>query len=95
MTVPSDRIAERLANDFRATSPQLLGILERIKVSRQVDSERVHAAILMAARGNQTMFQDAVEHAQTDWRDLLDRVGLAGDDWAQVIDAEFGTTSPA
>jgi hypothetical protein len=73
----------------------MLSTLERLRVTSQVDPERVHAAILIAARGNLTMFQDAVEHAQSDWRDLLDRSGLADDDWRRLVDAEFGSNPPA
>lgn len=94
MAVPSPRIAERLAADFGGAAPQMLSTLERLKVTAKVDPERVHAAILIAARGNQTMFQDAVEHAQSDWRDLLDRTGLADDGWRVVVDAEFGKGAP-
>jgi hypothetical protein len=69
----------------------LLSTLEQLAVTHLVDPERVHAAILIVARGNRTMFDDAVEHARTDWRDLLDRAGLADAEWARVVDAEFGT----
>jgi len=93
MAVPSPRIAERLATDFGGAAPRMLSTLERLKITHQVDPERVHAAILIAARGNQTMFQDAVEHAQSDWRDLLDRAGLADDGWRRVVDGEFGVTA--
>jgi hypothetical protein len=94
MTVPSPRIVERLAADFGAAAPGMLSPLERLEISQQVDAERIHAAILLAARGSQTMFQDALEHAQQDWRDLLDRTGLADDDWRRVADAKFGDNPP-
>jgi len=89
MAVPSPRIAERLAADFGAAAPSMLSTLERLEVTQQVGPERIHAAILLAARGSQTLFQDALEHAQEDWRDLLDRVGLADDGWRAVIDDQF------
>ena len=95
MAVPSPRIAERLAADFGTSAPRMLSTLERLKIAQQVHPERLHAAILLAARGNQTMFQDALEHAQQDWRDLLDRAGLASDGWPHVIDAEFGEPLPS
>ena len=94
MAVPSPRIAERLTADFGGASPRMLSTLEKLKVTHQVDPERVHAAILLAARGNQTLFQDAVEHAQEDWRDLLDRAGLADEDWRALVDTEFGKGEP-
>jgi hypothetical protein len=95
MAVPSPRIAERLSHDFGGAAPRMLSTLERLKVTAEVDPERVHAAILIAARGSQTMFQDAVEHSQSDWRDLLVRTGLADDDWRRLVDADFGPHPPA
>jgi len=95
MTVPSPRISERLSADFGPSAPGMLSTLGRLQISQQVDSERIHAAILLAARGSQTMFEDALEHAQEDWRDLLDRTGLADDDWHRVVDARFGDNPPA
>lgn len=94
MPVPSTRIAERLARDFGTSAPPMLSTLERLKITPQVDPERIHAAILIAARGNSSLFQDALEHAHVDWRDLLDRTGLADDDWAQVLRDELGEGSP-
>lgn len=94
MTVPSPRIVERLAADFGAAAPGMLSPLERLEISQQVDAERIHAAILLAARGSQTMFQDALEHAHADWRDLLDRTGLADENWHHVVDAKFGDNAP-
>ncbi|MBC7297316.1 MAG: hypothetical protein H5T82_00225 [Demequina sp.] len=94
MPVPSHRVAERLAHDFGTSTPPMLNTLERLKITPQVDPERIHAAILIAARGNYSLFQDALEHAQVDWRDLLDRAGLADDDWAQVLRGELGEDAP-
>lgn len=93
MAVPTPRIGERLSSDFGGAAPQLLSTLERLAVTHLVDPERVHAAILIVSRGNRTMFEDAVEHAETDWRDLIDRAGLADAGWAWVVDQEFGTAS--
>lgn len=95
MAVPSPRIAERLAADFGAAAPRMLSTLEQLKASQQVGPERIHAAILLAARGSQTLFQDALEHAQQDWRDLLDRTGLADDSWRRAVDTEFGEEPPS
>lgn len=90
MAVPSSRIAERLSSDFGASAPSMLTPLERLAIPQQVDSERIHAAVLIAARGNQTLFQDALEHAKEDWRDLLDRTGLAANNWDRLVDEKFG-----
>ncbi|WP_430868670.1 hypothetical protein [Demequina aurantiaca] len=95
MTVPSPRISERLSADFGPSAPSMLTTLERLEISQQVDPERIHAAILLASRGSQTLFEDALEHAQEDWRDLLDRTGLAAEDWRDVVDEGFGDNPPA
>ncbi len=95
MAVPSPRIAERLSADFGASAPAMLSTLERLEIAQQVDPERIHAAILLAAHGSQTLFQDALDHAKEDWRDLLDRAGLADDGWHRLVDAEFGENPPA
>lgn len=90
MPVVTDRIRERLSEDFPTVAPAALGRLERLDVSPQVDPERIHAAVLIAARGNLSMFDDALEHARDDWRDLLDRAGLADADWPGRLDETFG-----
>ena len=90
MPVPSNRIAERLAADFGPSAPPMLSTLERLKVTADVDPERLHAGVVIAARGNRSLFEDALEHAVVDWRDLLDRTGLADADWRTVVDREFG-----
>lgn len=68
----------------------MLTTLERLTIQAQVDPERIHAAILIAARGNDSLFHDALEHAQVDWRDLLDRTGLADAEWRSLLDDELG-----
>ena len=90
MPVVTDRIRERLIEDFPSVAPAALGRLERLDVSPQVDPERIHGAVLIAARGNLSMFDDALEHAHDDWRDLLDRAGLADADWPDRLDDTFG-----
>jgi hypothetical protein len=94
MPIPSPRIVERLNADFGAAAHAMLTPLERLSIAQQVDAERIQAAVLLAARGNQTLFQDALEHAQEDWRDLLDRTGLADNNWRLTIDARSGENPP-
>jgi hypothetical protein len=91
MPVVTDRIRERLVEDYRASAPRVLSRLESLTVHPSVDPERIHAAVLIAARGNLSLFDDALEHARDDWRDLLDRAGLADADWPGRLDATFGT----
>jgi len=91
MPVVSDRISERISEDFRTSAPQVLSALERLQIDVHTDAERVHAAVLLVARGNRSMLDDALEHAESDWRDLLDRAGLADAGWRDRVDDEFGT----
>lgn len=90
MPVATPRIADRIAEDFGSSAPSLLSRLERVDVGHGVDPERIHAAVVLASRGNLVMFQDAIEHAQEDWRDLLDRTGLADEAWRETVLDEFG-----
>ncbi|MDN4481190.1 hypothetical protein [Demequina muriae] len=91
MAVITDRIREHLVEAFRASAPGVQSRLERLPVGTGVDPERLHAGVLIAARGNLSLFDDAIEHARDDWRDLLDRANLADADWPERIDAQFGS----
>ncbi|WP_062312417.1 hypothetical protein [Demequina rhizosphaerae] len=90
MAVVGDRIAERAADDFGRSAPRVVSALERLPVSLSADPERIQAAVLIAARGDLTMLDDALDHAREDHRDLLDRAGLAGGDWRERLDAALG-----
>ncbi|WP_062467178.1 hypothetical protein [Demequina maris] len=90
MAVVGDRIAERAADDFGRSAPRVVSALERLRVSPSADPERIQAAVLIAARGDLTLLDDALAHAREDHRDLLDRAGLAGDDWRERLDAALG-----
>ncbi|WP_233521588.1 hypothetical protein [Streptomyces triticagri] len=57
---------------------------------RMLGSERVQAAVVLAARGSVRGFVDAVQLARLDWRDLLMAAGLAHRDWPERLDAELG-----
>ncbi|WP_062302335.1 hypothetical protein [Demequina subtropica] len=90
MAVVSDRIAERAAEDFGRSAPRIVSALERLTVSASLDRDRLQAAVLIAARGNLTLFEDALEQARDDWRDLLVRTDLAGADWDARLDEALG-----
>lgn len=90
MAVVSDRVRERVMDDFGASSHRALSALEKVTLPASVDPERVHAAVVLVSRRNVTLFDDAIEHAQDDWRDLLDRAGLADASWADTILDLFG-----
>jgi len=90
MALTSDRIRERATQDFGARAFRIVTRLEQLDVSPEVDPERLHAAVLIAARANLGLVDDAFEHAHEDWRDLLDRAGIGGDDWRERLNQELG-----
>lgn len=90
MAVISDRIRERASADFGPQAFRVVTRLEHLDIDPRTDPERVHGAVLIAARASASMLDDAFEHAQDDWRDLLERAGLAGDDWRDVLDERLG-----
>ncbi|WP_061961834.1 hypothetical protein [Demequina flava] len=90
MALVSDRVRERVVEQFGPSSSRMVSALERLTIEGHTDPERVHAAVSIASRGNAAMFDDAIEHASEDWRDLLDRAGLADSDWKQQIRQTFG-----
>ncbi|MBL8201462.1 MAG: hypothetical protein JNK40_10855 [Chromatiales bacterium] len=47
---------------------------------------RVHAAILLLAKGNLAKFDEALAGACADWRDTLAAAGLANQNWKLVLD---------
>jgi hypothetical protein len=62
-------------------------------VAEAAGSERVQAAIVLWAAGDMHRVRDSIHVATQDWRDVLVRGGLAGDDWRERLDAELGTDS--
>ncbi|WP_084101757.1 hypothetical protein [Demequina sp. NBRC 110051] len=90
MAVVSDRVRERVMEDFGVSSHRALSALEKIALPASIDPERVHAAVVLVSRRSVTLFDDAVEHAHDDWRDLLDRAGLADGNWAEAVTNRFG-----
>ncbi|WP_084105569.1 hypothetical protein [Demequina sp. NBRC 110056] len=90
MALVTDRVRERAVEDFGTASTRVLSTLEKLPIASGVDPERVHAAVVMSARGSIGLFDDAAEHAAEDWRDLLDRAGLADSDWPERVRDHFG-----
>lgn len=81
------RVRKRIERDFGES-----GSVEEVcrLVGEASDSERVQAAIVLAASGRVTDLRDAIALAQIDWRDLLINTGLANDDWPSRLDAQLG-----
>ncbi|WP_084038157.1 hypothetical protein [Demequina sp. NBRC 110053] len=90
MALVTDRVRERAVEDFGTAATRVLGALENLWIPTAIDPERIHAAVVIAARGSIGLFDDAAEHAEDDWRDLLDRAGLADGDWPQRVLEHFG-----
>jgi hypothetical protein len=53
-------------------------------------SERVQAAIVLAAGGNIARLRKMLDLAAVDWRDLLVAAELADGDWQQRLSIELG-----
>ena len=90
----SPRIAERVARDFKANvQVDVLELLESVAKDRShvydtdAGRERIHAAMLILARGNVDTLLHAASEAEMDWRDLLVAAGLEHDDWPQRVAA--------
>lgn len=80
----STRLVRRIRRDF-PNADQALSIV----ASCHAD-ERVQAAVVLWARGDQARLADAARLAQEDWRDVLVRAGLAEDDWRTRLDDALG-----
>lgn len=81
------RVRKRIERDFGSS-----GTAEEIcrLVGEANDTERVQAAIVLAAAGEGTRLHDAIALALLDWRDLLMNVDLANQDWPTRLDAQLG-----
>jgi hypothetical protein len=88
MRTVSARLQRRVARDF----PQPGSAEEVVRLLASVsDSERVQAAIVVAANGDLRELKREAELAAVDWRDVLINGDLARDDWPGVLDSELGS----
>jgi hypothetical protein len=94
----SPRILTRIARDFpedeRPGVAQLIGSIDlgpyaigRIEPGR----DRIHAAILKLADGDETRLRSACDLARRDWRDVLVAAEFANGDWPDRVDAFLGS----
>ncbi|TCC55310.1 hypothetical protein E0H73_35865 [Kribbella pittospori] len=83
----SARLKRRVAVDFPAA-----GSAEEVVrlLANGADSERVQAAIVLAAQGDIRKIQWGIKEASIDWRDVLVSGGLADQDWAVILDRQLG-----
>jgi hypothetical protein len=54
------------------------------------EGERVQAAVVLWAEGDLGRLDDALVLGKVDWRDVLVRVNLAGEDWPERLEVELG-----
>jgi hypothetical protein len=87
------RLRGRIVRDFPAGSAEMvISYLEALADSAfdGQGCERVHAAVVIASRGQWDRFKSMLQLLRLDWRDVLMAGGLGGDDWRLVLDAELG-----
>lgn len=61
------------------------------RMSELQDPERVQAALVLPANGNYRVFQELLQLARTDWRDLLMGANLADIDWPEMLSQHLNT----
>ena len=87
------RIASYVRQHFdEADAPLVLDALEDWRIPYEDDppSERLTAAVVLAAGGTLGGVDAAVRLAERDWRDLLVSAGLEHADWPQLLDRRLG-----
>lgn len=88
MTAPSDRLIRRIRQDFgRGTDDEVIRHLTAL--APDDSSERIQAALVLAAAGEWSRFERQLRQLELDWRDLLVAGGLAGADWPSRLAAEL------
>ncbi|HEV7710629.1 MAG TPA: hypothetical protein VGP16_20710 [Asanoa sp.] len=88
----SPRLAVKIEKDFPADSATIISMLREVEAeSFEGDaSERLLAAVILAAQGDIDRFIAAVELLTVDWRDLLMASGLELGSWPAVLDEVLG-----
>jgi hypothetical protein len=91
------RLAAKVERDFaEADRSGAIHTLERIDLGtwRSTDTpegrERVLAAVVVVAAGNDARLGWAATDAELDWRDVLVAAGLENADWPERLDALLG-----
>ena len=91
--VVTRRVERYVRECFAASEAELvLAALRdwRISYEEEPPSERLIAAVVLAADGRLDGVDDAFRTAEQDWRDLLVGAGLANGVWSTVLDARLG-----
>jgi hypothetical protein len=86
MSGVTQRVGRRIARDFDADEvEEVLRV-----VSAASGTERVQAAVVLAAAGDLEQVHAGARFAALDWRDVLVNGGLAHEGWQQRMDVELG-----
>ena len=95
----SQRVEQRVRADFERDSidPVLarLTALDLPLIDSADGRERIQAAVVLAARGRWSAFEQLAELAEVDWRDALVAAGLADEDWRERLDEQLGRNPAA
>jgi hypothetical protein len=86
----SARVRRRIERDF--PRPDSAAEVCRL-VAGASESERIQAAIVLAAAGDLVEIRRQAQLATVDWRDVLMNGGLGHLGWAERLDAALGPAS--
>lgn len=90
MSQVSERLQRRIERDFDAEQVAEVCRL----VAEASDTERVQAAIVLAAQCDVDAVRREAELAAVDWRDVLVNGELAGEDWNARMADELAPEAP-
>jgi hypothetical protein len=87
-------LSNEFANNFERGSidpvPARLTALDLPRVDSADGRKRIQAAVVLAARGRWSEFEQLAELAEVDWRDVLVAAELADEDWRTRLDEQLG-----
>jgi hypothetical protein len=83
------RLARRIAVDFPDCADKVVSLLQQVDPDGQ-DHERVLAAVVLGADGDQETLQRLIDLTALDWRDVLVNGHLANSDWALNLSKTLG-----
>jgi hypothetical protein len=75
----------RIEADFPGRIEAVAGQLNLV-VSENQNRERILAAVVLGAAGNERVLAEMIELSAIDWRDVLVIGELAGGDWPEKLD---------
>lgn len=89
---PTSRLRRRIDETFDASDvPRVVAALDALAgLPGPGVGERVQAAIVMLSEGDMERFEQELDLATTDWRDVLMAAGLAGQDWPGHLERYLG-----